>query len=67
MTVVRQATCAAGRTLLLVTHAEEEAVFLPTASFAYRDRRVAVSRHKGKAKTQNEFLPSRCDNVCPFG
>ena len=27
MTVVRQATCAAGRTLLLVTHAEEEAVF----------------------------------------
>ena len=27
MTVVRQATCAAGGTLLLVTHAEEEAVF----------------------------------------
>lgn len=27
MTVVRQATCTAGRTLLLVTHAEEEAVF----------------------------------------
>ena len=27
MTVVRQATCAVGRTLLLVTHAEEEAVF----------------------------------------
>ena len=27
MTVVRQATCAAGRTLLLVTHAEKEAVF----------------------------------------
>ena len=27
MTVVRQATCAAGRTLLLVTHAEEGAVF----------------------------------------
>ena len=27
MTVVRQATCAACRTLLLVTHAEEEAVF----------------------------------------